>query len=98
MTPLSPDDVMAKIAQALPEACRPNVTIIGSLAAGYHFFAGEGQRTIRTKDVDCTASGTAATARITSSFGRAGWRRHCVTVSLTARSGWRLVSAQASAN
>ena len=57
MTPLSPGGVMAQIAQALPEACRPNGTIItGSPAAGFHFFAGHGRRPIRTKDVDCMIS------------------------------------------
>ena len=43
MTPLTPDAVMAQIAAALPEDCRPNVIVIGSLAAGYHFFSGDGQ-------------------------------------------------------
>lgn len=56
MTPLTPDAVMAQIAAALPEDCRPTVIIIGSLAAGYHFFAGDAQRSIRTKDVDCMFS------------------------------------------
>ncbi|MCA3106560.1 MAG: hypothetical protein IOD09_10945 [Rhodocyclaceae bacterium] len=31
MTPLTPDAVMAQIAAALPEDCRPNVIVIGSL-------------------------------------------------------------------
>lgn len=53
MTPLTPDAVMAQIATALPQECRQDVIIIGSLAAGYHFFSGDGQRSIRTKDVDC---------------------------------------------
>jgi hypothetical protein len=56
MTPLAPEAVMAQIAAALPDDCRSNVIIIGSLAAGYHFFAGDGQRSIRTKDVDCMFS------------------------------------------
>ena len=56
MTPLTPDEVMAQIAAALPDDCRANVIIIGSLAAGYHFFAGDGRRSVRTKDVDCMFS------------------------------------------
>jgi hypothetical protein len=52
-TPLTPDAVMARIAAALPADCRQDVIVVGSLAAGYHFFAGDGQRGIRTKDVDC---------------------------------------------
>lgn len=47
---------MGQIAAVLPEDCKPNVIIIGSLAAGYHFFAGDPQRSIRTKDVDCMFS------------------------------------------
>ena len=35
MKPLSPTEVMAKIAEALPADCKENVIIIGSLAAGY---------------------------------------------------------------
>lgn len=53
MEMLSPDVVLAQIAQALPSARREDVIIIGSLAAGYHFFSGNAQRAIRTKDVDC---------------------------------------------
>lgn len=56
MKALSPDEVMARISAALPSDCRPNVIIVGSLAAGYHFFAGDAQRSIRTKDVDCMFS------------------------------------------
>lgn len=46
---LSPTEVLTKVAQALPADVRANVIIIGSLAAGYHFFAGDGARAIRTK-------------------------------------------------
>ena len=33
---LTPAQVMEQVARAVPEACRSNVIIIGSLAAGYH--------------------------------------------------------------
>lgn len=56
MTPLTPDTVLSQIAAALPEDCREDVIIIGSLAAGHYFFASDGQRSIRTKDVDCMFS------------------------------------------
>ena len=56
MTPLSPEAVMARLANALPDDCRPNVIIVGSLAAGYHFFSDDANRSIRTKDVDCMFS------------------------------------------
>lgn len=78
MTPLSPDDVMAQIAQALPKTCRPGVIIIGSLAAGYYFFAGDAQRTIRTKDVDCMfsphAKAVAAAEQVTEQLLAAAWQ------------------------
>lgn len=79
MTPLTPDAVMAQIAAALPEDCRPNVIIIGSLAAGYHFFSGDSQRSIRTKDVDCMfsphAKAVAAAGQVTERLVDAGWQQ-----------------------
>jgi hypothetical protein len=78
MTPLTPDAVMAQIAAALPADCRANVIIIGSLAAGYHFFAGDGQRSIRTKDVDCMfsphAKAVASAARVTERLLAEAWQ------------------------
>ena len=78
MTPLTPDAVMAQIAAALPEDCRSNVIIIGSLAAGYHFFAGDGQRSIRTKDVDCMFSphekAVAAAGQVTERLLATAWQ------------------------
>ena len=38
---LTPAQVMDQVVQAIPEACRSNVIIIGSLAAGYHFFGND---------------------------------------------------------
>lgn len=78
MSDLSPDAVMAQIAAALPDDCRQNVIIVGSLAAGYHFFAGDGQRSIRTKDVDCMfsphAKAVAAAGRVTERLLQASWQ------------------------
>lgn len=48
---LSPSEVLAQVAQALPTNVRGHVIIVGSLAAAYHFFAGDRERAIRTKDV-----------------------------------------------
>lgn len=78
MTTLTPDAVLAEIAAALPEDCRSQVIIIGSLAAGYHFFAGDAQRSIRTKDVDCMfsphATAVAAAGEVTQRLLDAQWR------------------------
>lgn len=78
MTTLTPDAVMAQIAAALPDDARQNVIIIGSLAAGYHFFAGDGQRSIRTKDVDCMfsphAKAVGAAEHVTERLLAAAWQ------------------------
>jgi len=75
---LSPSEVLAQVAAALPAEVRPNVIIIGSLAAGYAFFAGDGARAIRTKDVDCLFSphskAIAAAAEVTDQLIRADWK------------------------
>jgi hypothetical protein len=49
MTPLSPEEVLKQIVEALPQECRDHVIIIGSLAAGDHFFSGDPERSIRTQ-------------------------------------------------
>jgi hypothetical protein len=76
-TPLTPDAVIAQVAAALPQDCRSNVIIIGSLAAGYHFFSGDAKRSIRTKDVDCMfsphAKAVAAALEVTTRLLEADW-------------------------
>jgi hypothetical protein len=78
MTSLTPDAVMAQISAALPEDCRPNVIIIGSLAAGHYFFAGDDQRSIRTKDVDCMfsphAKAVATAGQVTERLLASAWQ------------------------
>lgn len=74
---LPPSEVLAQVAEALPADVRGNVIIISSLAAGYHFFAGDGARAIRTKDVDCLFSphskAIAAVAEVTGQMIQADW-------------------------
>jgi len=53
---VSPGSVLAQIAAAIPADCRRNLTIIGSLAVGYHFFGADNTVMVRTKDVDCLLS------------------------------------------
>jgi hypothetical protein len=75
---LSPAEVLAQVAQALPADVRANVIIIGSLAAGYHFFAGDGARAVRTKDVDCLfaphSKALAAATEVTDRLMQANWK------------------------
>lgn len=75
--PMSPKDVLGQVAQALPQNCRRDVIIIGSLAAGYYFFSDDGSKGIRTKDVDCMfsphAKAVAAAAQVTDQLLQANW-------------------------
>jgi hypothetical protein len=75
--PLSPAAVLQQVAAALPEDCREHVIIIGSLAAGYYFFARDGARAVRTKDVDCMfsphAKAVAAAAAVTQRLLASAW-------------------------
>ena len=50
---VSPNTVLTQIAEAIPADCRENIIIIGSLAAGYHFFGNRPHLMVRTKDADC---------------------------------------------
>ena len=56
MNLLSPRSVLQEVAAALPPDCRESVIIIGSLAAGYHYFRDDPESLIQTKDVDCMLS------------------------------------------
>jgi len=56
MTPLPPDSIMRQIAEVIPEDVRGDIVIIGSLAAGYHFFGDDPDAAVMTKDVDCLLS------------------------------------------
>jgi hypothetical protein len=53
---ISPRDVLREVAAAIPADCRPNVVVIGSLAAAYQLFGADGRTPMRTKDVDCMLS------------------------------------------
>jgi len=53
---ISPADVLAQVVAALPEDMIDDVVIIGSLAAGIHFFGGDSDAQVRTKDIDCLLS------------------------------------------
>ena len=56
MMPLPPDAIMRQIADAIPENIRGDIIIIGSLAAGYHYFGDDPDAAVMTKDVDCLLS------------------------------------------
>ena len=50
---VSPRAVLEQVAHAIPEDCRANVIIIGSLAVGYYFFGNDSRMRVHTKDIDC---------------------------------------------
>ncbi|OGV36883.1 MAG: hypothetical protein A2X48_15940 [Lentisphaerae bacterium GWF2_49_21] len=56
MKTVFPGEVLSEISGAIPEECRKNMIIIGSLAVGYHFLAGKEGMAVRTKDADCLLS------------------------------------------
>jgi hypothetical protein len=74
---VSPRAVLERVARAIPEDCRANIIIIGSLAVGYHFFGNDPEMLVHTKDIDCLLAphvqaipvGRAVTERL---FGE-GW-------------------------
>lgn len=53
---ISPSAVLERIASAIPSDFWENIIVIGSLAAGYHFFGDNSKLQVRTKDVDCLLS------------------------------------------
>src|SRR5258705_6383582 len=50
---ISPSAVLEQVAKAIPEDFRANIIIIGSLAAGYHFFGNNPRLQVRPRDVAC---------------------------------------------
>lgn len=79
MSNLSPAVVLAQVADSVPDACRKNIVIIGSLAAGYHFFRENNSASVRTKDIDCVLEPFHSAVDVGQSIVRqlldAGWRR-----------------------
>ena len=70
--------VLQEVANAIPEDVRPNIIVIGSLAAGYGMFRGDDLVTVRTKDVDCVLSPHLAAVekgrKVAERLIEAGWK------------------------
>lgn len=77
MPALSPTAVLQQVSDAVPESCRSYIIIIGSLAAGYHYFGDDGARAVRTKDVDAMfsphAKAIGAAREVTEALLQARW-------------------------
>ncbi len=63
MSDVSPARVIGEIADAIPADCREHMIIIGSLAAGYHFFGNDSNLYVRTKDADSVLRPRSAAVR-----------------------------------
>ena len=75
---VSPRNVLAEVAAAVPSDVHPNIIVIGSLAAGYMLFHGEDAAGVRTKDIDCVLSPYVASVdkgrAVAEQLIAAGWR------------------------
>lgn len=75
-----PSRVLRAIVDAIPAHTRKNLTIVGSLAVGYHFEDLLRDRGVRTKDADCLLSprveAVDAGRSITEELMASGWRLH----------------------
>ena len=78
MNRVLPREVIKEVAAALPTDCRKAVIIIGSLAAGYHYFKDDPDALVLTKDVDCMLSphikAVPAGKAVAESLFRAQWK------------------------
>ena len=79
MGQISPLKVLQEVSAAVPASCRVNIVVIGSLAAGYHFFGNDPARAVRTKDVDCVLepfhTAVGAGQNIARQLLDVGWKR-----------------------
>lgn len=75
--PITPRDVLEQVAQAIPEALRGDIIIVGSLATSYQMLRDRAQ-VIRTKDVDAMvapyARATVSAAGVAERLQDAGWQ------------------------
>jgi hypothetical protein len=78
MSNVSPSLILAKVAQSIPHDCLSNIIIIGSLAAGYHFFGNEREMYVRTKDIDSVlrprTTAVKSAEAVAEKLISAGWR------------------------
>jgi hypothetical protein len=78
MSEITPAAVLRQVSDSVPTDCRKHVVIIGSLAAGYHFFGDDAEKAVRTKDVDFMLepfhAAVGAGQKIARQLLAAGWR------------------------
>lgn len=76
MDPITPRDVLRQVAQAIPEALRGDIIIVGSLAASYQLLR-DAEQVVRTKDIDAMiaphARAVVSATRVTDRLLGEGW-------------------------
>lgn len=79
MSLLSPRLVLARVARQVPEPCRHNLIVVGSLAAAYQLVTEVEGGLVRTKDVDCVlvprVEAVRAGKSVAEALLEAGWGR-----------------------
>ena len=75
---VSPRNVLERVASAIPADVRPQIIIIGSLAAAYQLFPPDETFGVRTKDIDCVLSpyvtAVESGCKVTEELLASGWR------------------------
>lgn len=75
---LAPSKILEQVSAAVPAPLRKHIIVVGSLAAGYHFFRGDASLHVQTKDVDCVLAPRSEAARSGKKVARQllaeGWR------------------------
>jgi hypothetical protein len=75
---VSPRKVLAQVASAIPADVRPQIIIIGSLAAAYGLFHADETFGVRTKDIDCVLTpyviAVESGCKVTEKLLNSGWR------------------------
>ncbi len=77
MGDLNPQQALAKLAAQIPDSCRENIVIVGSLAAAFQLLNNQ-KFSVRTKDIDCVIapriSATTKGAEVAEALLSAGWK------------------------
>ena len=56
MSDISPAKILKDVATSIPPEFHRFIVVVGSLAAGFHYFRNDEDREVRTKDIDCVVS------------------------------------------
>ena len=77
MNDISPAKILQDVSRSIPSEFHKLIVVVGSLAAGFHYFGNDKDREVRTKDIDCVVSprveAVAAGKKITEHLLENGW-------------------------